>query len=136
MGVKFKSSLRNFYNKIKSVTFYIYFLKRLRLPKEGNILNKNFQKSENVKNILCSWVINQPNQILGKHEKKRYLIDACSRFYWFQVIVMVVVFCFCWAPYASFAMINILGHGKVGNNDELQARAKASLNILTFCAKT
>ena len=44
---------------------------------------------------------------------------------------MVVVFCFCWAPYASFAMINILGHGKVGNNDELQARAKASLNILT-----
>ena len=26
---------------------------------------------------------------------------------------MVAVFCFCWGPYASFAMINITGHGKV-----------------------
>ena len=28
---------------------------------------------------------------------------------------MVAVFCFCWGPYASFAMINITGHGKVGD---------------------
>ena len=33
-----------------------------------------------------------------------------------QVIVMVAVFCFCWGPYASFAMINISGHGKVDND--------------------
>ena len=30
-----------------------------------------------------------------------------------QVIVLVAVFCFCWGPYATFAMINISGHGKV-----------------------
>ena len=29
---------------------------------------------------------------------------------------MVAVFCFCWGPYASFAMINISGHGKVDND--------------------
>ena len=31
---------------------------------------------------------------------------------------MVAVFCFCWGPYASFAMINISGHGKVHNDDD------------------
>ena len=31
---------------------------------------------------------------------------------------MVAVFCFCWGPYASFAMINISGHGKVDNDDD------------------
>ena len=31
---------------------------------------------------------------------------------------MVAVFCFCWGPYASFAMINISGHGKVVNDDD------------------
>ena len=30
---------------------------------------------------------------------------------------MVAVFCFCWGPYASFAMINITGHGKVGDQN-------------------
>ena len=34
-----------------------------------------------------------------------------------QVVVMVAVFCFCWGPYASFAMINITGHGKVGDQN-------------------
>ena len=29
---------------------------------------------------------------------------------------MVAVFCFCWGPYALFAMINISAHGKVNND--------------------
>ena len=37
-----------------------------------------------------------------------------------QVVVMVAVFCFCWGPYASFAMINITGHGKVGDRNHLR----------------
>ena len=31
---------------------------------------------------------------------------------------MVAVFCFCWGPYASFAMINISGHGKVDDDED------------------
>ena len=135
MGVKFKSSPRIFHNKIKSVTFYIYFFEEVAIAQRRKYFEKTF-KSLKMWKIFCFPGLLTSQTKYWENMKKRYLIDACSRFYWFQVIVMVVVFCFCWAPYASFAMINILGHGKVGNNDELQARAKASLNILTFCAKT
>ena len=44
---------------------------------------------------------------------------------------MVAVFCFCWGPYATFAMINISGHGKVDlsfNDDVGDLRASASVS--------